>query len=170
VDGRVVTVRREQWFDAGTAEDGSGLRGRMVIRFAHPNSGLQIIWDSPYGLQSQALLIDGERVLLLVAPGVGSTEEAAGCPFPLSMLFEYQGSQWRQVPFGSSPVQRVVGNMVRDPKSKLVSIRGASYRLDASATAGAALDPGRGRDYIVDLASAPEQVYRCPSKRKRLIN
>ena len=169
-DGRVVTVQREQWFDGGVAEDGSGLRGRMVIRFAHPDTGHPIAWDSPYGFASEALLIEGGRVFILVRAGRGDVQEAAGCPWPLSMLFEHHGAQWMQVPLSSSPIQRVVGNMVRDPKASLVSIRGANYNLDASATAGASLDPARGRDYVVDLASAPEQVFRCPSKRRRLVN
>jgi hypothetical protein len=167
VDGRVVTLHREQWFDGGTAEDGSGLRGRMIIRFAHPDTGRAIIWDSPYGFTTQALFVDSGAVFLLVRAGLGGVQEAAGCPNPLSLLFEYRTDRWEQVALNASPMKRIAGNMTRDPKAQIVSIKGANYKLDAAATMAGASGMRMG-DSSIDLTNVGEQTFRCPGKRKTL--
>lgn len=166
-DGRIVTLHREQCFDGGTAEDGSAMSGRMTIRLAHPDTGNPIIWDSPYALTTQALVLNRGTVYLLIAPGVGTTVEAAGCPFPLTMVFRHTDSGWVQMPLEAMPVARVAANMVLDAKASLVSIRGANYHLDAAATSGAA--GWASRDYpIAELHNGERQQFRCPEKRKLL--
>lgn len=166
-DGRVVTLSREQWFDAGVAEDGSAMAGRMTIRFVHPDKTEPIVWDSPYGLSTQALFVDRGNVYLLVAPGVGSTHEAAGCPLPLTMLFRHTDGRWMQLPLESTPMPNVEANMALDAKTNLISIRGSNFHLDAAATSGAA--NWTSRSYPISrLAEGNRQQFRCPDKRKPL--
>jgi len=144
------------------------MQGRMTLRLVHPDTASPIVWDSPYALATQALFVDHGAVYLLVAPGVGTTHEAAGCPYPLTMLFRHTGQGWVQMPLEAIPVREIEANMVLDPKASIVSIKGAKYRLDASATKGAA--GWTARFYpIADPSKVGHQVFRCPEKRRPLV-
>lgn len=168
-DGRIVTVKREQRFDRGYAEDRTKLVGSHSFELTHPDTGEIVRWSSQWGLETEVLFIHNKTVFLIVNPGLGMDHQAAGCPNPFHLLFRYDAQSWKQISILDSPTKKLVGNMIRDPKDERKRIEWEGLKLNVEQTKHGAKN-WRHEEHIVDLTQVTKQDFQCPHHQQPLVN
>src|SRR5690606_29728783 len=89
-DTRVVTLKREQFFDEG------GFVAAHSFEFQHPTTHELVRWDTDGFFSLVALFLVQDVPHILVRPTFGGHNEQAGCPEPSMFIYRYEDAAWSQ--------------------------------------------------------------------------
>lgn len=158
-DSRVVTLKREQYFDEG------GFVSAHSFDFQHPVTRDLVRWSTDGFFRLVALFLVKDVPHILVKPTFGKQHEQAGCPDPLIFIYRYEAPAWVQVPYAQSPVRVIRNNVTLDPKLDRKLIESSGFKVSAGAI-NTIFERVREQYYGINLDRFPTQTFKCPAQKR----